>query len=62
MNQSDFLDRSLTLSSRNNELAKVEFLLKNGANVHANYDRALLWASENGHLEVVELLKKWSNL
>jgi hypothetical protein len=35
MNQSDFLDRSLTLSSRNNELAKVEFLLKNGAKVHA---------------------------
>ena len=28
-----------------------------GADVHANNDHALRWASQNGHLEIVKLLK-----
>ena len=39
-------------------LAVVEYALKNGANVHAEDDCALGWASENGHADVVKLLNK----
>ncbi len=34
----------------------VKYLLEKGANVHADHDLALRWASENGHTEVVKLL------
>ena len=36
----------------------VKFLLKAGANVHANDDEALRLASQNGHKDIVELLLK----
>ena len=38
-------------------LPVVEFLVKAGANVHANDDEALRYASASGHLPVVEFLK-----
>jgi hypothetical protein len=37
----------------------IRKLIKAGANIHANNDEALRWASENGHVEIVELLKKY---
>jgi hypothetical protein len=35
-------------------------LLSAGADVHVRNDEALRWASKNGHLEVVKLLKQYS--
>ena len=37
---------------------KIEQLILEGADVHANNDCALRWASENGHLDVVKVLLK----
>ena len=34
----------------------VEFLVSEGANIHAEYDRPLRHASSNGHLDVVKFL------
>jgi len=39
----------------------VKVLLGAGANVHAINDEALRWASRNGHVEIVNLLKKYEN-
>lgn len=35
----------------------IERLIQEGANVHADCDYALRWASQNGHHEVVKLLE-----
>jgi len=35
-----------------------DWLIKAGADVHADNDCAIRWASEHGHTSVVELLKK----
>ena len=41
----------------------MEALLKAGANVHADNDQALVYASSEGHLETVMiLLEYWANL
>lgn len=37
----------------------IQKLLKAGADVHVNNDVAFRWASRNGHVEVVELLKQY---
>ena len=37
----------------------IEFLIKEGANVHAINDYALRWAVRNGHYEVVKLLLEY---
>jgi len=46
----------LTESSKKGELALVIWSLKNGSDVHVEYDWALRMASEKGHLEVVKYL------
>ena len=38
-------------------LPLVEYFILEGTNIHANDDAALLYAAENGHLNVVEYLK-----
>src|SRR5205085_167150 len=37
----------------------AEYLLSQGANVHANKDQALLLAVKNGHLDTVKVLVKY---
>lgn len=39
-------------------LPLVEILLENGADVQAWGNYAIRWTSDNGHLEIVELLKQ----
>jgi ankyrin repeat protein len=36
----------------------VKYLVEQGGDIHAREDYPLRWASENGHLEVVEYLKE----
>ena len=38
------------------DVSVIKDLVEQGANVHANDDCALRWATENGHLEVVKYL------
>ena len=51
------MDKLLVTASQKGELDCVEFLVANGADVHAWDDEALRSASMNGHLEVVRFLK-----
>ena len=37
----------------------VKTLLMAGADVHAENDEALRWASMNGHADVVKILEDW---
>jgi ankyrin repeat protein len=37
-------------------LEVVKYLVEKGANIHTEYDRALISASGNGHVEVVKYL------
>ena len=46
----------LWVCSKYNQVDFVRYLLSKGADVHANNDYALQWASENGHEQVVKLL------
>jgi len=50
------MDKLLVTASQKGEFDCVEFLVKNGANVHAWDDSALCWASRNGHLNIVRFL------
>ena len=50
-------DKLLVTASQKGEFDCVEFLVKNGANVHARNDEALRSASMNGHFEVASFLK-----
>jgi ankyrin repeat protein len=34
----------------------VKYLVEQGADIHADDDRALIWTANNGHLEVVKYL------
>jgi ankyrin repeat protein len=45
------------LASRYGHAEIVKLLLENGADVHAENDSALRWASERGHTEIVKLLQ-----
>ena len=38
------------------DLCKAKILQLQGANIHAREDCALIWAAENGHLDVVKYL------
>ena len=49
----------LETGSKEGILWLVKDALAAGADVHANNDLALLWASGNGHVEVVKVLKDW---
>ena len=51
---------SLFLHERRNlnDINTWKYLVEQGANIHANDDKALRWASENGHLKVVKFLVK----
>jgi len=39
-----------------NNISTFEFLISNGANIHADSDYAIRWASINGHSEVIQFL------
>ena len=53
----DQLNNSLIKFSKLGILEVVKYLVEHGANVNAYDDDALIWASANGHLEVVKCLK-----
>ena len=50
------LECLLVEASKEGELELVKYALKNGANIHAQYEGALTWGSFNGHLEVMKYL------
>ena len=51
-----YVNKYLIEGSENGRLDQVIIALKNGADIHADNDDALRWASKNGHLEVVKYL------
>ena len=52
-------DGALRWASKYGRIDVVKVLLEAGADVHAEDDWALRRASESGHTEVVNLLKKY---
>jgi ankyrin repeat protein len=46
----------LLICARERKVEFVKYLLDAGADVHADNDRALQWASDKGHTEIVKLL------
>ena len=44
------------MGEQNGHLETVKYLVSQGADVRANDDYAVQWASENGHLETVKYL------
>lgn len=50
------LNQQLIQASKDGDLETVKKFIKKGADVHANYELALRWAAENGHLDVVKYL------
>ena len=50
------LEQQLILASKDGYLENVKKMIKYGANVHVDDDKALRYAVENGHLEVVKYL------
>ena len=53
------LEQQHILASKDGYLENVKKMIKNGANVHVDDDKALRYAVENGHLEVVKYLKSY---
>ena len=51
MSENDFI-----AAAKNGDLKKVAFSLQSGVDIHAENDKALRWASNHGHEEVVRLL------
>jgi len=49
-------DKTLIFSAYYDKLEFIEYLLAKGANVDANEDFLIKWASRNGHTEVVKIL------
>lgn len=49
----------LWLASLKGHLYVVDYLINNGADIHAHEDKAIYWASRRGHMEVVEYLIKY---
>jgi ankyrin repeat protein len=56
MNSKDKLNKLLINACRDGDLELVKYCLREGANIHAQNDFALRWASQNGHIEVVKYL------
>ena len=50
------LDYKLIGSASNGNLDEVKECLREGADIHADNDDALRWASRNGHLDIVKYL------
>ena len=50
------LNEKLIKAAEQDNFNKVKYLIEQGADVHANNDHALQWASRNGHLPVVKYL------
>jgi ankyrin repeat protein len=47
---------NLTEAAKDGHLETVQYLIENGADIHADNDYALQWAAGNGHLDVVRYL------
>ena len=54
MNQKEKLEKQLIKAVKNDDLPLIQLFVLQGANIHAQNDGALRWASENGHLEIVQ--------
>ena len=52
------MDKQLTEAAKKGDLEEVRRLVENGADIRAEDDEAVRWASEKGHLEVVAHLKE----
>ena len=50
------MDLIQKILNEQNDIDGIKALIENGADVHAENDYALCWASGNGHLRIVELL------
>ena len=50
--EQELLDLRLVESFRGGGVERVRVLLSDGANIHAQDDRALRWSAENGHAGV----------
>jgi len=50
------LDKELIVYSKLDYLLIAQYLVSNGANIHAKDEQALGWAANNGHLEIVQYL------
>jgi ankyrin repeat protein len=50
------MDDQLNSAAMNGRLDEVKFLIKNGANIHANENSALVGAASAGNLEIVKYL------
>lgn len=44
-------------ASKHRKLEIIKHLIKEGFDIHAKNDFLLKWATENGHLDIVEYLK-----
>ena len=49
---------NLQEAAETGNLEQVKKLVEDGANIHANNDEALRWASSKGRIEVVKYLKR----
>jgi hypothetical protein len=54
--EEDTDNNALVSCSMHGKIEWVEYLLKNGADVHTNDDLALRWACDQGYIEIVKLL------
>ena len=52
------IDKQLIKASKNGDLEKVKNFLKEGADIHADDDAALMYAKENFQDDVVKLLEE----
>ena len=47
------LNEQLVDASKNGDLPLIQLLFQKGADIHAQDDVSLQWASQNGYLEIV---------
>jgi len=46
--------------SREGNLRKIQYMVKQGADIHASNDFLLRWAAKNGYLKIVKYIVKYS--